>query len=240
MGFREAALLPLSFGHPSRPSPAVLSAAYLWGVHLSRSEALLQQEQTFTNRALQHAVTDAFGGHPDVILHTLQAEVLLSYYLLRVGRFIEAKCHTATAVTLDLGAGLHKIRSTNLNVVTTIGLSSDTPISLAQPRNIIEEGERINGFWAVLVLHKYITIPLEPPMSVCGILEAPGIQVDTPWPLDITNYSEGLMRPDVRGSNTIHNFMLNIVETEHPGHSLAALNAKVAILLHRSAQLAGQ
>ncbi|KAG6856126.1 hypothetical protein H0H87_007281, partial [Tephrocybe sp. NHM501043] len=188
--FREAALLPLSFGHPSRPSPAVLSAVYLWGVHLSQSEALLQQEQIFTNRALQHAVTDAFSGHPDTILHTLQAEVLLAYYLLRIGRFIEAKCHTSTAVSLALGAGLHKLRSANLNAPMTLGLSSDTPISLAHPRDAIEEGERINGFWAVLVLHKYITIALEPHMSVCGTLEASGIQVDTPWPLDISNYSE--------------------------------------------------
>ncbi|KAG6865632.1 hypothetical protein C0991_000801 [Blastosporella zonata] len=187
--FREAALLPLSFGHPSRPTPAVLSAVYLWGVHLSQSEALLQQEQTFMTRALQHAATDAFGGHPDVIMHTLQAEVLLAYYLLRIGRFIEAKCHTATAVSLALGAGLHKTRTSNLNAPMTLGLSSDTAISLAPPQDSIEEGERINGFWAVLVLHKYITIALEPPVSVCGTLEAPGIQVDTPWPSDMSNYS---------------------------------------------------
>ncbi|KAG6820296.1 hypothetical protein H0H93_002734 [Arthromyces matolae] len=151
--FREATLLPVSFGHPSRPTPAVLSAVYLWGVHLSHSEALLRQEQSFLTRALQHAVTDAFGTHPDVILHTLQAEL---------------------------------------------------------------------------------------PMSVCGTLEAPGIQVDTPWPLDISGYSEGLLHSDIRGNNTIRHFLLNMVETAHPGNSLTALNVKAAILFHRAAQLAGQ
>ncbi|KAF5379062.1 hypothetical protein D9615_005944 [Tricholomella constricta] len=238
--FREATLLPLSFGHPSRPSPAVLSAVYLWGVHLSHSEPLLLQEHSFMTRALQHAATDLLGAHPDVILHTLQAEVLLAYYLLRIGRFLEAKCHTANAVSLALAAGFHKIRSTNLYAPLAIGLSSDTPISLHPPRDVIEEGERINGFWAVLMLHKYITIALEPPMSVCGTLEAPGIQIDTPWPLDISHYSEGLLYPDVRGNSTVRNFLLNSVETGNQGHSTTALNVKAAILFHRSAQLAGQ
>ncbi|KAG5732328.1 hypothetical protein E4T56_gene11563 [Termitomyces sp. T112] len=234
--FREATLLPLSFGHASRPTPAVLSAVYLWGVHLSQSEALLQQEPSFISRALHHSVTDMFGSHPDVILHTLQAEILLSYYLLRVGRFIEAKCHTATAVSLALGAGLHRMRSIH-PILSIIGLSFDTPVSVPLPRDTIEEGERINGFWAVLVLHKYITVALEPPMSVCGTLEAPGTQVDAPWPLDIS-ISEG-MSPEIRGNNTIRNFLLNIAE-KHPGTSLNALNVKAAILFHRSAQLAGQ
>ncbi|KAG6902187.1 hypothetical protein C0995_003283 [Termitomyces sp. Mi166 len=237
--FREATLLPLSFGHPSRPAPAVLSAVYLWGVHLSQSEALLQQEQSFILRALQHAVTGMFGSHPDIILHTLQAEVLLSYYLLRVGRFIEAKCHTATAVSLAFGAGLHKTRSVHLTVPPTLGLSSDIPFSLPPPHDNVEEGERIDGFWTVMVLHKYITVVLEPSTSICGTSEALGIQVDTPWPLDISDYSGGL-GPDVRGNDTIRNFWINTVETGHGGQSITAHNAKAAILFHRSAQLAGQ
>ncbi|KAG5646377.1 hypothetical protein DXG03_003700 [Asterophora parasitica] len=238
--FREAALLPFTFGHASRPSPAVLSAVYLWGVHLSHSEPLLLEEHSFMTRALQHAATDPIGAHPDAVLHTLQAEVLLAYYLLRVGRFLEAKCHAANAVSLALGAGLHKIRCTNPHVPTAICLSSDIPISLHPPQDDIEEGERINGFWAVLMLHKYITIALEPPMSVCGTLEAPGIQIDTPWPLDIPGYAEGLLHPDVRGNSTVRNFLLNMVDHGHHGHSTTALNVKAAILFHRSAQLAGQ
>lgn len=190
-------------------------------------------------RALQHAATDPLGAHPDVVLHSLQAEVLLSYYLLRIGRFIEAKCHTATAVSLALGAGFHKIRCANIYAPSTIGLSSDTPISLHPPRDSMEEGERINGFWTVLMLHKYISIALEPPMSVCGTLEAPGTQIDTPWPLDIPSYSEGLP-PDLRGNSTVRNFLLNAVDDTHQGRSTAALNVKAAILFHRSAQLAGQ
>ncbi|KAG6830373.1 hypothetical protein H0H92_001010 [Tricholoma furcatifolium] len=238
--FRETALLPLSFGHPSRPSPAVLSAVYLWGVHFSQSEALLQEEHAFLVRALQRAATDTLGSHPDAILHTLQAEVLLSYYLLRSGRFIEAKCHAATAVSLALGAGLHKTRSSNLVAAATLGLSTEIPTTLPPPRDSVAEGERINGFWAVLSLHKYIMIALEHPLSICGTLEALGIQVDTPWPLDTVNYAEGALRPHIRGNNTIRSFLLNMGDGEHFGHSLTALNVKAAVLFHRSAQLAAQ
>ena len=141
-------------------------------------------------RALQHTATDLLGTHPNCILHTLQAEVLLAYYLFRTGRFVEAKSHTAAAVALAIGSGFHRIRSSSLFAASAIGLSSDTPISLHPPKDSIEEGERINGFWTVFMLHKYITVALESPSSVCGALEAPGTQLDTPWPLDISSYVE--------------------------------------------------
>jgi hypothetical protein len=188
--FRESALLHVPFGHPSRPSPALLSAVYLWGVHLSHSEPLLAQEYTFMTRALQHAATDLLGAHPNNILHTLQAEILLSYYLFRIGRFLEAKTHAAAAVSLALGCGLQRIRSANLYPPSTIGLSAETPISLHPASDNVDEGERINGFWAVFMLHKFISVALELPSSVCGTLEAPGMQIDTPWPLDNLSYAE--------------------------------------------------
>lgn len=151
----------------------------------------MAEEHTFLTRALQHTATDLLGSHPDAVLHTIQAQVLLAYYLLRTGRFLEAKCHTGSAVSIALGAGLHKTRST-IHARHTIGLSSDSPISLHPPPDSIAEGERINGFWSVLRLHKFITIALEPTGSVCGTLEAPGIQIDTPWPMDISDYAEVL------------------------------------------------
>jgi hypothetical protein len=189
--FRENALRIAPFGHHSRPAPSVLSAAYLWGAHLSHSESLLGQEHTFMTRALQHAATDPLGSHPDTILHTLQAEILLAYYLLRIGRFLEAKTHTASAVSIAVSAGLHRIRAPVYTRYTT-GLAADPTmsVSLPPPQDTIEEGERINGFWSVLMLHKYIMIALEPTMSVCGTLEAPGMHIDTPWPMDVNDYSE--------------------------------------------------
>lgn len=157
---------------------------------MSRSNTLLHEEHNFLIRALQHTATDPIRDHPNTILHTLQAEILLSYYLLRIGRFLEAKTHAGAAVNLALGSGLHRIRSSNMYPPSTIGLSSDTPTSLRPPSSTIEEGERINGFWAMLSLHKFISVALEIPSNVCGALEAPGLQIDTPWPLDNPSYTQ--------------------------------------------------
>lgn len=159
-------------------------------MHFSQSEALLLQEHAFLSRAVGHVATDMLGTHPKRVIHTLQAEILLSYYFFRTGRFLEAKWHTGAAVSLALGSGLHKIRSSNLSAPSTIGLIQEVAVSLHEPQDNLEEGERINGFWTVFMLHKVITVSLEPPSNVCGALEAPGMQIDTPWPLDVSNYSD--------------------------------------------------
>lgn len=139
---------------------------------------------------MQHTATDLLGSHPSRVLHTLQAQVLLAYYFFRTGRFLEAKCQTGAAISLALGAGFHKLRSTNIWPPTILGLAHDAPIYLDAPQSNLEEGERINAFWAVFVLHKIITVALEPPANVCGALEAPGIVIDTPWPMETKGYAD--------------------------------------------------
>lgn len=238
--FRASTLLSFPFGHPSRPSPALLSVVYLWGVHFSQSEALLLQEHAFLSRAVGHIATDMLGTHPKRVIHTLQAEILLAYYFFRTGRFLEAKWRTGAAVSLALGSGLHKIRSSNLSAPSTIGLIQEAAVSLHEPQDNLEEGERINGFWTVFVLHKVITVSLEPPSNVCGALEAPGMQIDTPWPLDVSNYSDGLLNPELRGSSTIRNFLGNFPVDPRAGDSTTAMAVKASVLFHRAAHLTGQ
>jgi len=240
--FRDAALQVVSFGDFSRPSPAVLSAVYLWGAHLSRSEHLLGQERALMVRALQCAATDLLGDHPDAVLHRLQADVLFAYYFLRTGRFLQAKFHSSSAASLALAAGLHQIGSP-LEGQSILGLSSDQAIYLPPPRDAVEERERVNGFWNVLVLHKYMMIALEPPTSVCGSLEAPGMQFVTPLPahpsaLDSeTGSSAGTLRTlQIPRDNSPSESSGG----DQPGRSIIAMNVQAAILLHRSAQLTGQ
>jgi hypothetical protein len=62
------------------------------------------------------------------------------------------------------------------------------PIFQPGPQTSIEEGEQINGFWAVFSLHKIMSFALDPAGGVCGALEAPGLQIDTPWPFDSHDY----------------------------------------------------
>jgi len=187
--FRHSSLLAFALGHPSRPTPGLLYVAHLLGVHFS--DAFPGQETALLTRAVQHVATDLMSSHPNKVIHTLQAEILLSYYFLRTGALLEAKCRAGTAVALALGAGLHKIRSINFLVPSTIGIGAhDHAYSLPLPNDNLHEAERINGFWAVFVLHKFITVALEVPAHVCGALEAPGMQIDTPWPLDMDHYEE--------------------------------------------------
>lgn len=236
--FRASALLSLPFKHPQRPTPALLSAVYLWGVHLGQSEALLLEESAFLTRAVQHTATDLLSSHPSRVLHTIQAQVLLAYYYFRTGRFLEAKCQTGAAISLALGAGFHKLRSKDIWPPTILGLVHDAPLYLDTPQSTLEEGERINAFWAVFVLHKIITVALEPPANVCGALEAPGITIDTPWPMETRAYADGT--PIVESSGTVKAFLNGLDTTPLDHDSTSLMVTKAAILFHRSAHLTGQ
>ncbi|KAF6761603.1 hypothetical protein DFP72DRAFT_987787 [Ephemerocybe angulata] len=224
--FRANALLSPSF-----------RVVYLWGVHLGQSEALLREEPGFLIRAVQHTATDLLGTHPNRVLHTLQAQVLLAYYFFRTGRFLEAKGQTGAAISLSLGSGFHKLRSTNVWPPTILGLFQDTPLYLDHPQTALDEGERINAFWAVFVLHKIITVALEPPANVCGALEAPGIQIDVPWPLETSAYAEGTLMPE--SSSTVRSFLGGADTLPLDADSISLMVTKASILFHRSAHLTG-
>lgn len=188
--FRQSALLAFSLGHPSRPTPGLLHAVHLMGVHFSQPESQQGQESALLMKALQHVSTDLIGTHPNKVLQTLQAEILLAYYFFRVASILEAKVHTSAAVSLALGSGLHRIRSSSISAPSTIAIIQDQPYALPPPANGLQEAERINSFWSVLMLHKFITVSLENPANVCGTLEAPGMQIDTPWPVNLDNFDE--------------------------------------------------
>ncbi|KAJ6473310.1 hypothetical protein DFH09DRAFT_470315 [Mycena vulgaris] len=223
----------------ARPAPALLNAVYMWGAHLSGN----LYEEKFKRRALQHAATDLQPSHSQSFLHTIQAEVLLSHYFFRKGNFLEARTHTATAVALALGGGLHQIRSAYHPDAPVIEISemNEHGIQLRAPDDAIEEGERINGFWAVFMLQQNLSVALEPAARVFGVFEAGGMQIDTPWPLDMDGYKQGLLTSDVQGDSTVHNY-INQVEAPRyqDGLSIIAMNVRACILLHRAVYMHGQ
>ncbi|KAJ7767140.1 hypothetical protein B0H16DRAFT_351762 [Mycena metata] len=233
--FRASALLQLPLGHPARPSPAVLCAVYLWGIHLSRSEPLVSYEAIFVRRAQQHISTELTdGAHPVHRIHTMQAHILLSTYFLRNKQFLEAEFHINGAVTLALGYHLHKIRSSRPSPPPLLGASLFTEVFLDPPRDNIEEGERIRGLWAVIYSQNNLLMTVGTANNL-SILESPGLQIDTPWPLDMTEYELGLFPHDLRGSDTVHNF----VNREVPGpNNVFALQVQASVLLQQAGQLA--
>lgn len=109
-------------------------------------------------------------------MHTLQAEIPLSYYFFASGRVLEGKYHTAAAISLSLSSSLHQVRSENYS----------TPGILQPPADVVEEGERIHAWWTVMIMDKCWAV---------GLSEDPGFahrdnmaMVDTPWPLEVDDY----------------------------------------------------
>jgi hypothetical protein len=188
--FRQAALLQLPIGHKSRPSPALLAAVYLWGAHLSQNAELRQYESVFLRRALSLVVKEVSATPGVHIMHSIQAEVLISFFFFRNNRFFEAEYHLNGAVSMTLGCGLHKIRSSRSLAPFVLGVSENSEVYLDLPRENMEEGERINGFWTVFCLHRIFTVAMGKPLNGFGTMETPITEIDTPWPMDMNKYED--------------------------------------------------
>ncbi|KAF5384658.1 hypothetical protein D9757_007485 [Collybiopsis confluens] len=239
--FSQSALLPYDFGHQSRPCPGLLSTVYLWGIHLSPQAHHKDLEHTLLMRALRDTASDLSSSspHPHRFLHTVQAETLLGYYFFRNGNILEAKRHAASAASLALGCGLNTTRSTQDNSAL-IPAFPDGSNGLPASQDTVEEGERVNAFWAVFTLYRDIAVAMDPSGSVCGMFDAPGCQIHTPWPLDIETYRKNILPH--RGVSTVYNFLNHVQqrEDEHQLNSTTALITKASILLHQAVFVAGQ
>ncbi|KAJ3866117.1 hypothetical protein EV359DRAFT_37269 [Lentinula novae-zelandiae] len=246
--FTNSALLPLHFGHQSRPCRGLLSTVYLWGIHLSPQTQHKDLENTLLMRALRDTALDLSTSdpHPHRFMHTIQAETLLGYYFFRNGNILEAKRHTSSAASLALGCRLNTLRSSQQQQWSSNPILASAPvvlggsISLPPPQDPIEEGERINAFWAVFTLYRDVAVAVDPPRSVCGVFDAPGCQIDTPWPLDMDMYKKNILPP--RSSSTVYGFLNHIQqrEDEHQLASTTNMITKASLLLHQASFVAGQ
>ncbi|KAF7342302.1 Zn(2)-C6 fungal-type domain-containing protein [Mycena venus] len=233
--FKASALLPLEWANPLRPSPALLSVVYLWGVHLSHTQPLLSSEPVFLKRAQQNiSVEIAENNNPLHLLHSIQAQVLLSTYMFRNKRFLEAEFHANGAATLTLGYKLHKIRSVRPVTPPLLSVPALVEIHPTQPADAAEEGERIRAFWTVACLQSSLNIALSAASINFSILELAGGDIDTPWPLEIADYAAGGLPRVYLGQETIKTFL---TEDPPPSSPVPTLYAKAAVLLHRASRL---
>ncbi|KAF8066938.1 Zn(2)-Cys(6) binuclear cluster domain-containing protein [Lyophyllum atratum] len=231
--FHQSFLLSLPIGHHARPTPSLLNAIYLWGSHLSPSLPEGFDEKTFLRNALYHLSKDLSSSHPQKIVHGIQAEVLLSYYYLKHGKVLGGNYHANAAVSLSLSCGLHRIRTPGnpRSTSTPSGSPRMLTTTLPTPADGTEEGERIDAFWAVLILNNY-WIAIQESHSMFFDLQ--NIGVDTPWPMDMIEYELQLL-PRV-SSDTIKRFLES---TTIEGFSVMALHAKAAVLLEQATIIRG-
>ncbi|KAJ7288124.1 Zn(2)-Cys(6) binuclear cluster domain-containing protein [Mycena rebaudengoi] len=212
-----------------RPTAVLLDAVHLWAIHLSGSKEYTRHEAGYLHRALRTAVDALSGGHHNIVLHCIQAEVLLAHYFLRNTRFLEGKYHMSAAVSLVISSGLHRIRSADSSTGT--GLLGPSFYALPPPRDGIEEDERINAFWTVLTLNNCWTTADGSPSNIS--YTGTDARIDTPWPSDINVFNNQSL-PDLN-MGTVTTFLSNLPDN---GTSVCALHAKAAILFEQASRLA--
>ncbi|KAJ6472282.1 hypothetical protein C8R47DRAFT_1054121 [Mycena vitilis] len=236
--FRASALLRQPIGHHARPTPALLFAVYLWGLRLSQQAPLIAQEPNFLSRALDFTAKGLSGNHPQKIMHNLQAEILLAYYLFSSGRFLEGKYHTASAMSLGLSSGLHLVRS-----------ATGPPSSLPPANDAVEEGERIHACWSGVILDKAWAVALSEDPHLDPHRQ--NYAVDTPWPLEMDDYDKAsrlysfqpnalykapTIYPTALYSNTVDTF-INGASIDNTMSTIAMLS-KASVLWQRADHLA--
>ncbi|KAJ7613386.1 hypothetical protein FB45DRAFT_1064996 [Roridomyces roridus] len=179
--FRTAALLPLPFGHQSRPSPALLCVAYLWGALLLPSSEPYDPE-VFLACILQNILHDISGceapsaPNAKLVLETIQAQVLLSFYYLDTAQPVQGRIHAAGAASLAFSTSLNEFRP-----------QTGAP----------DEMQRVNAFWAVVTLNNFWVAAYGGPSAVPY-----GVRIDTPWPGSVSNQGSGSISSFLSGHDS--------------------------------------
>ncbi|KZV67132.1 hypothetical protein PENSPDRAFT_654321 [Peniophora sp. CONT] len=232
--FRTSAALPP--GSFDRPVPALLTAVHLWGIKFSDDDDLALHAPGILAQALSQ-IGHALAGAPShSVVQVIQAHVLLSTYLYHTGRFVEGSVHTDAAAALAVHCHLHKLRSAQPTPPRATYMDPITVV-LPEPRDQVEEGERINAFWVSFAQDRVWAVVLGVPTA---IFDVDGVtQIDTPWPLDMDVYERGWLYPELRTSGTLKAF-LNGLATGWPWENDSSLTelAKGSALLERATRLA--
>ncbi|KAF5379556.1 hypothetical protein D9757_009251 [Collybiopsis confluens] len=216
-----------------QPFPSILSSCQLLGAYLSPVNELSALQTAFLSQAMYDVSSGLAREQTHLgrsLLHCIQAEVLLSQYFFINGRILEGQYRLSNAVSMTLGAGFHKIRSTAMHTFGTSGMSSLLP-----PVDPVEEGERINALWQVVIMNCCWSAATA---SVSNIAYEPSqSRIDAPWPLDSGSYSQTHYPDNFRGSSTIQNFLAGVPDN---AVSLIAMHAKASILFERASLLRRQ
>ncbi|KAJ6488868.1 Zn(2)-Cys(6) binuclear cluster domain-containing protein [Mycena sanguinolenta] len=214
-----------------RPTAVLVDVVKLWAVHLS--EDFTAYESSYLARALRACASALSGTHQhNTVLHTIQAEVLLSHYFFRNTRFLEGKYRLSAAVSLVMSSGLHRIRSAGSFVT---GGPLGPPHALPPPRDIVDEHERINAFWTVLTLNNCWTTADGSPSNIS--YTASDVRIDTSWPIAT---DDPALLEYVLPESSIGTICAFLEGRPDNGISVPALHAKAAILFEQASRLAAE
>ncbi|KAJ3826772.1 Zn(2)-Cys(6) binuclear cluster domain-containing protein [Lentinula raphanica] len=103
--------------------------------------------------------------------------------------------------------------------------------SLPEPKDLIDEGERINAFWTVFTMCNCWGVGVGGFSSM--MFESYGSRIDTPWPLDMEDYEEA----GTPTAELYRCFDTPLQPLRVHGMSRMALYAQASLLLERAASL---
>ncbi|KAJ3565337.1 hypothetical protein NP233_g7695 [Leucocoprinus birnbaumii] len=148
-------------------------------------------------------------------------EVLLAHYFFSNKRPVEAKYHFNAAYSLAIASGIHKMRTRNPPDSTLPPATDD-----------IEEGERVNAYWAIFSADKEWAGVFSCNPNIPSVTTSASIRLVTPFPREIEEYETGRYRCEMRPGHTFDDFLAG---GEAPGEPLSsrALHAKAAFLFER-------
>ena len=72
-----------------RPAAVLIDVVHLCAIHLAGSDEFAAHEASYLSRALYMTVDAVTATHDNILLHKIQAEVLLAHYFLRNTRCLE-------------------------------------------------------------------------------------------------------------------------------------------------------
>ncbi|KIY63394.1 hypothetical protein CYLTODRAFT_138144 [Cylindrobasidium torrendii FP15055 ss-10] len=190
-------------GHGKKaPIPALVSAVYLWGAHLSGDATLRARREEFLAQAVAKVATSLSSSHPNRVLQTLQTELLLATYFYGAGRCVEGKYHLSTGASIAIAAGLKKVRSASVGSRPMTGLD--------KAEDAINEGEQIDAFWTTLALDQMWTVALAAPTNFICLADRTTVvdeTFDTPCPLETEQYEKGGYPRDLVSRRTVLTFL---------------------------------
>lgn len=170
------------------------------------------------------------------LLDVLQTEVLLTYYLFRVGRTVEAKYHSGAAASLVLAFRLHSSSEGEQNTHADMQSVAFDIFGTTLPNLVddIEQTEAIHAFWNVFTWDKSVSAVLEVPPSI-----GRSIRVSVPWPRkmrEVNSFDQDIHLTS-RGQDTglqvdtVQQFLVDGQSDKGDFDSALAFHAKAAVLL---------
>ncbi|KIK22493.1 hypothetical protein PISMIDRAFT_651638 [Pisolithus microcarpus 441] len=172
---------------PESITPALRSALILSSFHLTRPSAPEQAVsiETLISRLLHTLVDVVVVANPRLgpqfYLQTLQAEVLLVYHLLLMGRVSIAQSHVNAAMSLAIRLGLH-MRSGDAPAAGSFDFLANFLPRLPLPGDAVEEQERADAWWTIYSLVKFAKV-----ISVGSPEVSSTVNITARWPDAVKN-----------------------------------------------------